>query len=58
MDSVARGSAASPGPLAPMIPGLGFGLLRATRLEPESFDLIETGDRLVANFCLGLAAKK
>lgn len=34
------------------------GLIENWLLDPESFDLMETGDRLVANFCLGLAAKK
>jgi TetR/AcrR family acrAB operon transcriptional repressor len=34
------------------------GLIKNWLLDPESFDLVETGDRLVANFCLGLAASK
>ncbi len=34
------------------------GLIRNWLLDPDSFDLVETGDRLVANFCLGLAARK
>lgn len=34
------------------------GLIRNWLLDPESFDLVETGDRLVANFCLGLSATK
>jgi TetR/AcrR family acrAB operon transcriptional repressor len=34
------------------------GLIKNWLLDPESFDLVETGDRLVANFCLGLAAKR
>lgn len=34
------------------------GLIRNWLLDPESFDLVDTGDRLVANFCLGLAARK
>lgn len=34
------------------------GLIENWLLDPESFDLVETGDRLVANFCLGLAARK
>lgn len=34
------------------------GLIRNWLLDPESFDLVETGDRLVANFCLGLAAQR
>lgn len=34
------------------------GLIENWLLDPESFDLVDTGDRLVANFCLGLAARK
>jgi len=34
------------------------GLIDTWLLDPESFDLVETGDRLIANFCLGLAANK
>ncbi|MEW6677869.1 MAG: TetR family transcriptional regulator [Pseudomonadota bacterium] len=34
------------------------GLIDNWLLDPESFDLVETGDRLIANFCLGLAANK
>lgn len=34
------------------------GLIENWLLDPESFDLVETGERLVANFCLGLAARK
>lgn len=34
------------------------GLIRNWLLDPESFDLVETGDRLVANFCLGLVARR
>lgn len=34
------------------------GLIENWLLDPESFDLVDTGERLVANFCLGLAARK
>jgi TetR/AcrR family acrAB operon transcriptional repressor len=34
------------------------GLIRNWLLDPESFDLVETGDRLVANFCSGLTTRK
>ena len=33
------------------------GLIGNWLMDPESFDLVETGDRLVASFCQGLAAK-
>lgn len=33
------------------------GLIENWLLDPESFDLVETGDKLIANFCLGLATR-
>lgn len=34
------------------------GLIENWLLDPESFDLVETGDKLIANFCLGLATRR
>ncbi len=34
------------------------GLIENWLLDPDSFDLVETGSRLVESFCLGLASKK
>ncbi|MCP5276890.1 MAG: TetR family transcriptional regulator [Thiobacillus sp.] len=34
------------------------GLIENWLLDPGSFDLVDTGDRLVANFCLGLAVTR
>lgn len=33
------------------------GLIDTWLLDPESFDLVDTGDRLIGNFCLGLAVR-
>jgi TetR/AcrR family acrAB operon transcriptional repressor len=34
------------------------GLIENWLLDPNSFDLVETGDLLVGNFCLGIAVKR